>query len=145
MTTASLWGPVVMISEPRTSVAEGLQQLFGAGTLTALSEGQLLERFLARGDEAAFEALLRRHGPMVLGVCRRLLADPHDVEDAFQATFLVLVKKARSIRDRDLLGTWLYRVAHRVAVRARIDARRRRAREVRGAEEMATEISRSGR
>jgi RNA polymerase sigma factor (sigma-70 family) len=134
-----------MISEPRTSLAEGLQQLFGAGTLTALSEGQLLERFLARGDEAAFAALLRRHGPMVLGVCRRLLADPHDAEDAFQATFLVLVKKARSIRDRDLLGTWLYRVAHRVAVRARIDARRRRAREVGGAEEMAAEISRSGR
>lgn len=105
----------------------------------ALSEDQLLERFLVRGDEAAFEAILRRHGPMVIGVCRRLLSDPHDVEDAFQATFLVLVRKAGSIRDRDVLGTWLYRVAHRIAVRAQIDARRRRAREARGAEGMDRE------
>src|SRR5918998_774306 len=134
MTTAILWGPVVMISEQRASMAEGLQQLFGAGTLTALSEGQLLERFLARGDEGAFEAILRRHGPMVLGVCRRLLADPHDVEDAFQATFLVLVRKAGSLRRDDLLGQWLYGVAHRVAVRARAKAARRRTQERSGAE-----------
>ncbi len=133
-----------MISGQRGSLADCLQHLFGAGTLTALSEGQLLERSLARGDEVAFEVILRRHGPMVLGVCRRLLADSHDVEDAFQATFLILIKKARSIRNPALLGTWLYRVAHRVAVRARIDARRRRAREVRGAEELTTEDPRAG-
>ena len=66
---------------------------------------------------------------MVLGVCRRVLDDPHDVADAFQATFLILVKKARSIRDRDVLGTWLYGVARRVAVRAKVNARTRRTRE----------------
>ena len=69
-------------------------------------------------DEEAFEALMARHGPMVLGVCRRVLDDPCDVEDAFQATFLVLVKKAGSLRDSDLLANWLYGVAHRVAARA---------------------------
>jgi RNA polymerase sigma factor (sigma-70 family) len=106
-----------------------IQRLFTDGTATVLSEAQLLERYLDRGDEAAFEAILHRHGPMVLGVCRRTLSNPHDVQDAFQATFLVLVKEANSIRDRDVLGTWLYRVARRVAVRAQIDARRRRAHE----------------
>ena len=72
---------------------------------------------------------------MVLGVCRRVLDDPHDVADAFQATFLILVKKARSIRDRDALGTWLYGVARRVAVRAKVNARRRRSRERTGSAE----------
>jgi RNA polymerase sigma factor (sigma-70 family) len=94
-----------------------------------LSEGQLLDRFLTRRDEAAFEALVARFGPMVMGVCRGLLADPNDVEDAFQATFLVLVRKAGTIRDRALIGNWLYGVAHRVASRARVDSARRRARE----------------
>ena len=87
----------------------------------------------SRGDEATFEAILERHGPIVLGVCRRWLTESHDVEDAFQATFLILVKQAGTIRDRDVLGTWLYRVAHRVAARARIEARRRRECEGRGA------------
>jgi RNA polymerase sigma-70 factor (ECF subfamily) len=90
------------------------------------TDGQLLERFVARGEEAAFEELVRRHGPMVLGVCRRTLHNEHDVEDAFQATFLVLVRKARSVKSRDLVGHWLYGVAYRTAVRARsLDARRR--------------------
>jgi RNA polymerase sigma factor (sigma-70 family) len=118
-----------MASRSSLSVVNHIQRLFGAGTVAALSENQLLERFVVHGDEAAFEAILHRHGAMVLGVCRRLLSDVHDVEDAFQATFLVLVKKAATIRDRDVLGTWLYRVAHRVAVRARIEARRRRGRD----------------
>ena len=82
-------------------------------------DGQLLERFLTKRDEAAFEALVRRHGPMVLGVCRRLLRRSHDVEDAFQATFLVLVRKAARIRRRELLGNWLYGVAYRAALEAR--------------------------
>jgi RNA polymerase sigma factor (sigma-70 family) len=112
--------------------------------MTGLSEAQLLERFLARGDQAAFEAIVLRHGPMVLGVCRRLLAEPHDVEDAFQATFLILLRKAGSIRDRQVLGTWLYGVARRVAVRLRTDARRRRARELVGAAEMARESAHLG-
>ena len=106
-----------MIGEHRTSVPASLQRLLMDGTMTGLSEAQLLERFLARGDQAAFEAIVLRHGPMVLGVCRRLLGDPHDVEDAFQATFLILLRKAGSIRDRQVLGTWLYGVARRVAVR----------------------------
>src|SRR5215468_7458383 len=91
-----------------------------------LTDGQLLERFLAWREEAAFEELVRRHGPMVLGVCRRTLHNEHDVEDAFQATFLVLVRKARLVKSRDLVGHWLYGVAYRTAVRARaLDARRR--------------------
>jgi RNA polymerase sigma factor (sigma-70 family) len=90
-----------------------------------LSDRQLLERFIARRDEAAFEVLVWRHGPMVLGVCRRLLAQEHDAEDAFQATFLALVRKASSIRKREALGSWLHKVAYRIAVRARAAAARR--------------------
>ncbi len=102
---------LTMIGEHRTSVPASLQRLLMDGTMTGLSEAQLLERFLARGDQSAFEAIVMRHGPMVLGVCRRLLGDPHDVEDAFQATFLILLRKAGTIRDRQVLGTWLYGVA----------------------------------
>ena len=72
------------------------------------TDGQLLEAFLIRRDEAAFEALLRRHGPMVLGVCRRMLGNLDDAEDAYQATFLVLVRKASTIRPQELIGSWLY-------------------------------------
>jgi RNA polymerase sigma factor (sigma-70 family) len=93
-----------------------------------LEDSQLLERFLAQRDEAAFEVLLRRHGPMVLGVCRRLLQDPHDTEDAFQATFLVLLRKAASMSKRGLVANWLYGVAYRTALKARAQAARRRAR-----------------
>jgi RNA polymerase sigma factor (sigma-70 family) len=121
-----------MPSVYRGAVIDSLQRLYETGTVTALDERQLLERFIARGDESAFEAILQRHGPMVLRVCRRVLHDPHDVDDAFQATFLILVKKAGSIRDRDVLGTWLHGVARRVAVRARGDLRRRRSREQTG-------------
>jgi RNA polymerase sigma factor (sigma-70 family) len=84
---------------------------------------------VARRDGAAFEALLRRHGPMVLGVCRRVLGDSHDAEDAFQATFLVLVRKAAGLRSRELVGNWLYGVAHRTAMKARAMNRKRRTRE----------------
>jgi RNA polymerase sigma factor (sigma-70 family) len=93
-----------------------------------LADRHLLERFVAARDEAAFAALLRRHGPMVLGVCRRVLHDAHEAEDAFQATFLVLVHKARSIGRPESLGPWLHGVAYRTAARAR-QAARRRARE----------------
>src|SRR5437016_450909 len=75
-----------------------------------LGDAALVERFLSTRDEAAFETLLRRHGPMVLAVCRRMLPDPHAVEDAFQVTFLVFLQKAASLRRRDLLGNWLYGV-----------------------------------
>jgi RNA polymerase sigma factor (sigma-70 family) len=95
----------------------------------AASDGRLLERFLSTREEDAFAVLVRRHGPMVLGVCRRVLGDPHDAEDAFQATFLVAVRKAASVRPRELFGNWLYGVAYRTALVARARINRRRAKE----------------
>jgi RNA polymerase sigma factor (sigma-70 family) len=94
-----------------------------------LPDGELLERFITRQDECAFGALLRRHGPMVLGVCRRVLGNIHDAEDAFQATFLVLVRKASSIVPRQQLAGWLHGVAWRTALKARTALCRRRRRE----------------
>jgi RNA polymerase sigma factor (sigma-70 family) len=97
-----------------------------------LSDGQLLERFILGRDEAAFTALLRRHGPMVFGVCRRVVGTFHDAEDAFQATFLVLARKAASVRRREAVGSWLYGVAYRTALaaRARVGRHRRREKQV---------------
>lgn len=97
----------------------------GAG----LTDAQMLEDYLSRCDEAALAALVRRHGPMVWGVCRRVLPNYHDAEDAFQATFLVLVRKAASIASRELLANWLYGVAHQTALNARAMAARRKGRE----------------
>lgn len=96
------------------------------------TDRQLLDRFVAVHDEAAFESLVQRHGPMVLGVCRRLLGDEHDADDAFQATFLVMVRKAGSIPWQDAVGGWLYQVAYRIALKARGVAARRRATEKQG-------------
>jgi RNA polymerase sigma factor (sigma-70 family) len=93
-----------------------------------LADRHLLNRFVTARDEAAFAALVRRHGPMVLGVCRRLLHDAHEAEDAFQATFFVLAHKARSVSRPESLGPWLHGVAYRTAARAR-QAAQRRARE----------------
>jgi RNA polymerase sigma factor (sigma-70 family) len=115
-----------------SAVLRQIHTLFTAGSFSGLSDQQLLERFVACRDaasESAFTVLVQRHGPMVLGVCRRMLADPHDAEDAFQATFLVLVRKARSIKVDGSVGRWLFGVAARVAARARENSQRRRVHE----------------
>ena len=110
-----------------------LESLFDAGALGGLTDGELLECFQTSRDTVgheAFRILVERHGPMVLGMCRSLVRDPHEADDAFQATFLVLVRKAGSIERRDTIGPWLHGVAGRVARRARDRAVRRERREV---------------
>ncbi|WP_422930193.1 sigma-70 family RNA polymerase sigma factor [Singulisphaera sp. PoT] len=126
------------MAQPRSShVLHNVGLLWNQGVAAGLSDAQLLERFAAsqalaaesfHAAEVAFEALVSRHGPMVLGVCRRALNDPRDIEDAFQATFLVLVRRAPSVRVEGSLGRWLYGVARRVAARARIRSERMKAR-----------------
>jgi len=135
---------VITLGQRSRVVLGRIQWLFARGTVSGLSESQLLARFVGDRDEIAFEAILSRHGPMVLGVCRRLLDDPHDVEDAFQATFLVLVKKAGSLSDRKLLANWLYGVALRVATRLRRDRTRRRVRERTDVRDGATSLANDG-
>jgi RNA polymerase sigma-70 factor (ECF subfamily) len=110
-------------------VLRHLNTLFHRGTAGQLGDPELLERFVASGDEDAFTALVERHGAMVLGVCRRVLAKHDGAEDAFQATFLVLARKAAGLAQRDHLASWLYGVAHRAALDARARALRRRANE----------------
>src|SRR5437588_9736511 len=113
-----------MANAPMAAVLRHIRRLAGPGDEQP-PDRQLLERFAAYRDEAAFTALLGRHGPMVLGVCRGILRDAHAAEDAFQATFLVLARKAGSIRQRESVGSWLYQVARRAALRARAAAARR--------------------
>jgi RNA polymerase sigma factor (sigma-70 family) len=103
-----------------------LRDLFHDGTAVGLGDGQLLARYTQSRDEAAFEALVARHGPMVLATCQAVLKHEHDVEDAFQATFLVLARKACSVRAGDALGGWLHRVAYRAAVATSVQSRRHR-------------------
>jgi RNA polymerase sigma factor (sigma-70 family) len=112
-----------------SGVARHLRAAALHGDGAVLTDGQLLECFLRDRDEPAFEALVRRHGPMVFGVCRRILGNTHDADDAFQATFLVLVRKSRALGSGALLGPWLYAVAYRTALKARHLAYRRRTRE----------------
>jgi RNA polymerase sigma factor (sigma-70 family) len=126
---------------------QGVQTLFQLGSLGSWTDGQLMTRFVAdrEGSEAAFRMLLARHGPMVLGVCRRILDDPHAAEDAFQATFLVLVRKARMLRDQDRLTSWLYGVALRTARKARATESRRRLVEGRAVQETPRSEGRDSR
>ncbi len=111
-----------MATSPLTAVLRFLRKV---AQPDGAADADLLRRFVTSGDEHAFAALLERHGPMVLGVCRRILREPHDADDAFQATFLVLARKARSVTRPELLAGWLYRVAYRTALRAQLEAARR--------------------
>jgi RNA polymerase sigma factor (sigma-70 family) len=113
----------------KSKILPHLRKMVGLREEAGASDAQLLARFIDQRDEVAFEALVRRHGPMVFGVCRRVLHCEHDAEDAFQAAFLVLVRKAASIRSRELLANWLFGVAYKTALKARALAARRRARE----------------
>jgi RNA polymerase sigma factor (sigma-70 family) len=133
-----------MSDGPLANVVRHIRRVAGQPRAGNTEDAQLLERFLTFRDEAAFEALLRRHGPMVLAVCRRLLRLDQDVEDAFQATFLVLLRKAGSLRRRELLAPWLYGVAHRTALKARAQAARRQLREKPMADLPQPEISENG-
>ncbi len=129
-----------MTSGTRDAISlKGLETLYNLGAVGNLTDGQLLEWFVAgRGAgeaaEAGFTALVDRHGPMVLRVCRQTLGDTHDAQDAFQATFLILVRKAGSVRKRDSVASWLHGIARRVALRAKSDRSRRRDYERRSAE-----------
>src|SRR5262249_36198375 len=114
---------------PATTVLHYLRRLVAVRGSGETTDDELLARFRARHDETAFAELMRRHGPMVLGVCRRILQDPNDADDAFQATFLVLVKRAGSLGVIHSVGDWLHGVAVRTALRARIEASKRRHRE----------------
>jgi RNA polymerase sigma factor (sigma-70 family) len=116
------------------TVLQCLRQACAAGEARDLTDAQLLQRFLAQREDAAFAVLVERHGPMVLGVCRRVLGDAHGAEDSFQATFMVLVRRAASIGCTGSLGNWLYTVAQRIASKARTQAAARRLRERRAAE-----------
>jgi DNA-directed RNA polymerase specialized sigma24 family protein len=118
-----------MAIESMGAALRQMNRLFTNGTVAGLGDSQLLERFVAEQDSAAFEVLVTRHGPMVLSICRSVLRDPNDAEDAFQATFLVLAKKAATIRAHAAIGGWLHLVARRIALEANAVSARRRAHE----------------
>jgi RNA polymerase sigma factor (sigma-70 family) len=113
------------VNEERTSVMARVRKLVEAHRADQADDAQLLARFVGQKDETAFEALVRRYGPMVLRVCRRILGQIQDAEDAFQATFLVFTRKAAELRDISAVGPWLFGVASRVARKARVAGQRR--------------------
>jgi RNA polymerase sigma factor (sigma-70 family) len=123
------------------NVIHYIRQLAGIERADDQTDVELLDRFVKYRDEAAFAAILNRHGPLVLSVCRNIVHESHDAEDAFQATFLVLVRKARSIRKSTALRSWLYGVAYRVAVRAKANQRKRRLHEEQGVDMEAAPTS----
>ena len=119
-----------MADSPSDRVLRQVHRLFNIGLVGTMSDAELLDRFVSHCDESAetaFEELVSRHGPMVLRVCRSVLRDAHDAEDAFQAVFLVLANRARSIRRRGSVANWLFGVAKRVAIRGKRSAARRHA------------------
>src|SRR6185437_4974310 len=118
-----------MAINPMNKVLEHLRRTVALGDAAGLTDGQLLERYLNHREDAVFAALVRRHGPMVMSVCRRVLGNDHDAEDAFQASFLVLVRKAASVVPRERVANFLYGVAHTTALRAKVLIAKRRAKE----------------
>jgi RNA polymerase sigma factor (sigma-70 family) len=118
-----------MADEPLRTALHHLRRLLNSAEAAGVSDAQLVERFVTARDEAAFELLVRRHERLVLNVCRRVLHDGHDAEDAFQATFLVFVRKVAAIGKRASVAGWLYQVAYRIALRARTASARRAANE----------------
>lgn len=123
-----------MATGQTNKVLQQIRRVLHLGAGAELTDGQLLDCFIQQRDESAFAALVRRHGPMVWGVCRRALHNSHDAEDAFQAAFLVLVRKAASIRPREMVASWLYGVANNTAAKARAMIQKRRGREKQVAE-----------
>src|SRR5262245_59231170 len=121
-----------MATSPLSTVVHHVRRAVLLADGAGLTDGQLLDGYLRRRDEAAMAALVRRPGPIVWGVCTRVPRDHHHAEDAFQATVLVLVRKAASVRPREMLPNWLYGVAHQTALKARATTARRRARERQG-------------
>ena len=119
-----------MLGRPLSRTIQHIRSLLGASAAD-VTDRQFLERFAADRDQAAFAALVRRHGGLVLGVCRRVLGNDADAEDAFQATFLLLSKKAGTLGWNESIGGWLYKVAYHIATRARRSAARRRQHEQR--------------
>src|SRR5437870_11219228 len=122
-----------MVNAQLHGVLRHLRGLRDAQALTEAPDAQLLEWFARGHEEAPFAALVRRHGPMVWGVSRRVLPHVHDAEDVFQASFLLLARKAASIRKAASVGSWLHGVAHRLALKLRLQQARRQAREKRAA------------
>ncbi len=118
-----------MPQSPLGKVLDHLRKTWAADAIRDLNDQELLQRFIGNRDQAAFTVLVQRHGPMVLSICRRVVGDLHAAEDAFQATFMVLVRRARSIRRKSLLGGWLYGVALHVALKAKAQSAARCRRE----------------
>ena len=129
-------GAILMAIRLRGDANRDIRTLFTWGAMATWKDSRLVSRFLSGQDEseAAFRTLIHRHGPMVMGICRRVLGDEHAAEDAFQATFLVLLKKAGRLRDSDLLTNWLFGVALRVCKREKARAARQRMGELRDAD-----------
>src|SRR5947209_6715102 len=118
-----------MATRPLNQLFQHLRSAAVLSNEAERTDSQLLDGFVSRRDDKALEALVRRHAPMVWGVCRRVLRDHHDAEDAFQATFLVLVRKAAAIAPRSQVGNWLYGVARQTALKARMSRSKREVRE----------------
>src|SRR5580698_4156087 len=108
-----------MAREQAPTLLDPIRRLIGGEGGCALTDVELLEKFVATADATSFEVLVWRHGAMVLGLCKRVLRDSHEAEDAFQATFLVFARKAASIGRSEAIGCWLFKVAYRVALRLR--------------------------